>query len=197
MLNLHHELQFGLKNLQQWRNRYDYKSYDSVYPLKIVTNIFYRRYTTNLIWSEIMKFADQDIQMSVNEAQIFLINLYQKTAVHQVSPVIEKWLEDNPNEYVGGIHFNGFKKLIYDASHGDKKALEELEFDYLFYLLSDMSCIYWASLCSSGVSKIDAIAQLSGFLINPMPLDDYAVISNGLGQLLVGKFLEENYIPLP
>lgn len=197
MINLHHELQFGIKNIMQWRNRYNYKEIGSVYASKLVTNIFYRRYTTNLIWQSIMQFANHEVKMSTQDAQMYLMNLYQSTAVHKVSPIIENWLENNPNIYVGGIHLGGFEKLIDDASRGDRTAIEELEFDYLYYLLSDMCCVYWASICSSGVSKIDAIAQMTGFIIQPMPLEDYDVIVNGLGQLLVAKYLEENYTPLP
>ena len=110
--------------------------------------------------------------------------------------MLESNLANNPNENVGGSTFSHYNELIEKARRGDRKAKEEIEFSYFYYFLADKATLLWAAVCVSGVDKIKAIQEVSGFIIEPMPLNDYATVSNGLGQLAVSPFLHRNYTPM-
>ena len=80
---------------------------------------------------------------------------------------------------------------------GSKPAKEELEFSYLHYLISDKATLAWAAFCATGISPLKAITEVSGAIIQPMPLNDYNTLTVGLGQLYTTRFLQERYKPLP
>ena len=72
---------------------------------------------------------------------------------------------------------------------GNRQAKDEIEFSYHYYCsLADKATLLWSAVCASGVSKLDAIALVSGFQIQPMPLDDYATVSSSSGQFAAAPF---------
>ena len=181
-------------NMRNWRGRYDADEF----PYKVSLNIFYRRYTMMYMWPEIMAYANgmkgrKDFQTAYNELE----QLYARTAMMKTRMVLEDNLKNKPNEIVGGSTFSHYNELIRKTRQGDRKSKEEIEFSYFYYFLADKATLLWAAICATGVSKIDAVAQLTGFQIEPMPLDDYATVSNGLGQLAAAPFLNRHYSPMP
>lgn len=181
-------------NMQNWKNRYS--AYE--FPYKVALNIFYRRYTMKYMWSEIMAYANglkgrKDFQTAYRELE----QLYAQTAMMKTRNVLEANLAAKPHENVGGSTFAHYNDLIAKTRAGDRKAKEEIEFSYFYYFLADKATLIWAAICASGVDKVKAIQEVSGFIIEPMPLDDYATVSQGLGQLAVAPFMQRNYTPLP
>lgn len=193
MIDMTPALTEGINNLCTWRNRYT----STEYPQKVVLNIFYRRYTMNKMWNDLMNIIDQKSYNSFQEAAMTLEKLYSKTAVTKVQPYLESWIKNNPDEIVGAIHYRDFIGLIQRVQMGSKPAKEELEFSYLYYLISDKATLAWAAFCATGISPLKAITEVSGAIIQPMPLNDYNTLTVGLGQLYTTRFLQDRYNPLP
>lgn len=191
MIDLTYALNEGTSNLIKWRNRYSPQEY----PQKIVLNIFYRRYTMSRIWNRLMqmKKSEMDLENAYKKIEF----LYSQTAVSQVAPLLETWIHNNPEEIVGAIHYSDFVPLIQRVQLGSKPAKEELEYSYLYYLLSDKCTLLWAAMCATGIAPLSAITKVTDAVIEPMPLNDYNTLTVGLGQLCVGKFLKDRYNPLP
>lgn len=183
----------GTRNLLYWRNRYS----SVEYPQKIVLNIFYRRYTMSTMWNELMNIVNQRAYNSFQDAAMVLEKLYSSTARVKVAPYLESWIRNNPNEIVGAIHYKDFEGLIQRVQMGSKPAKEELEFSYLHYLISDKATLAWAAFCAIGISPLKAITEVSGAIIQPMPLNDYNTLTVGLGQLYTTRFMQDRYNPLP
>ena len=68
---------------------------------------------------------------------------------------------------------------------------------YYYFFLADKATLLWAAICASGVDKVKAIAEVSGYVIEQMPLNDYATVSQGLGQLAASPFMQRNYTRMP
>lgn len=180
-------------NLQRWRNRYS----SDEYPHKVVLNMFYRRYAMKYMWDEIMSYADcrknvQDFSQALRELE----ELYSKTATYKIAPFLERLLENNPSEDVGGSTFDHYDNLANLAVNGDASALNEIEFCYLYFFLADKATLIWAAIASTGIDKVKAITEVSGAIIEPMPLNDYATVSQGLGQLAAARCLQYNHVGL-
>lgn len=181
-------------NMRNWKNRYSAQEF----PYKVALNIFYRRYTMMYMWPEIMAYANgqkgrKDFQTAYRELE----QLYAQTAMMKTRSILEANLANRPNEDVGGCTFAHYNELIDRSRRGDKAAKEEIEFSYFYYFLADKATLLWAAVCASGVDKVKAIQEVSGFIIEPMPLNDYATVSQGLGQLAAAPFMQRNYTPLP
>lgn len=183
----------GTNNLCLWRKRYS----DTEYPRKVVLNIFYRRYTMSKMWNDLMNIVNQKPYNSFPEAAKVIETLYSDTAKSKVAPYLESWIQNNPDEIVGAIHYRDFEGLIQRVQLGSKPAKEELEFSYLHYLISDKATLAWAAFCAKGVSPLEAITKVSGAIIQPMPLNDYNTLTVGLGQLYTTNFMLDRYDPLP
>jgi hypothetical protein len=197
MFNIRKELDNKQEQIIVWRNEYKYKQEDSPYGIFLVKQIFSSHYAMQYMWPELMQYVDGNRFHNYPQAIDQLTNLYNTILKRSISPNIDSWIENNPDEWVGGIHYFGFIDYINKSQKGDRKSREELEFSFLYYTLSDLCTIEWAAVCATGVSRIDAVAYITGCQIYPMPLDDYKVITNGLGQLYISRYLEENYTPLP
>ena len=193
MIDMTSALVEGTNNLATWRKSYS----TSEYPKKVVLNIFYRRYTMNMMWNELMNIIHQKRYSFFQEAALAIEKLYSETATKKVAPYLESWILKNPNEVVGGIHYGDFEGLIQRVQLGSKPAKEELEFAYLHYLISDKSTLAWAAFCAIGISPLKAITEISGAIIQPMPLNDYNTLTIGLGQLYTTRFMQDRYNPLP
>lgn len=193
MIDMTPALTEGTNNLITWRNRYS----STEYPRKVVLNIFYRRYTMSKMWNDLMNIVNQKSYNSFQGAAMALEKLYSKTAVTKVQPFLESWINNNPDEIVGAIHYRDFIGLIQRVQMGSKPAKEELEFSYLHYLISDKATLAWVAFCATGISPLKAITEVSGAIIQPMPLNDYNTLTVGLGQLYTTRFLQDRYTPLP
>lgn len=193
MIDLTLALTEGINNLCTWRNRYT----SDEYPQKVVLNIFYRRYTMNKMWNDLMSIVKQKSYNSFQQAAMTLEKLYSETAVTKVQSYLNSWIENNPDEIVGAIHYRDFIGLIQRVQMGSKPAKEELEFSYLHYLISDKATLAWAAFCATGISPLEAITEVSGAIIKPMTLNDYNTLTVGLGQLYTTSFLQDRYNPLP
>ncbi len=193
MVDLTQGFNEGMNNILTWRNRYT----ASEYAGKVVLNIFYRKYTMQEMWGEMQPYIDHtkggDFAKAVTELEI----IYSNTATSKVHSTLLAKLKYHPERQVGGTSYKSFGQLIKRASAGDGEAKEEIEFNYLYHLLSDKATLYWAAACSTGVDKIKAIATISGYVIEPMAIDDYSTVNKALGQLCAAPYMHNHYNPLP
>ena len=97
-------------------------------------------------------------------------------------------------ENVGTVCYNKLERLATKAEN-DKKALEELEFTYLFEYLNDKCSLFWLGLTLAGQSQTQAIGLITGYMIENIPSFNYEISKNVFQQLRVGKYMNDNYIP--
>lgn len=191
MLDLRPALNEAMRNIQTWRNKYT----STVYPHKIVLNMMYRAYSTRLVY-DAYKNDDLVEQDNIQEAMNYVMLTYSQSAMQEVHPHLMYWMETRPNEQVGTLCTYRYENLASRAEN-DKKALEELEFSYAFELLNDMSVLYFIASRLCGYSEVDAIAQMTGVLIEPLEYMDYTITKQVFQQLLVARYMHFNYQPLP
>ncbi len=199
-VDLSSQLNEGVSNLLKWRNRYS----KNEYPEKILLNLFYRKYGMVQIWDDIdgafkkKLFGGNKIFWN-NYLEGFskLKALHQETARAKVMPVLENLLVREPGKAIGGISYGEYNNRIIGAKNGKSSDLEEMEFAYLHYYLTDDCILLWAAFGGTGMSRIDAIAQLSGAIIETPEIKTYAHIESVLGRLCVSPYLHQNYKALP
>lgn len=193
MINLSSAFNEGMTNLRNWRIRYTPKEY----PEKIALNLFYRRYAMQFMWPDIENFISAKQYDDFGDALLAIERVYSQIATSKVHPILLSLLKNNPTNPVGGINYAHYLEMISKIHAGDKKTKEELEFAYLYYLLSDKATLCWAALCATGVDKNLAIGILSGVLTMPQPINDYTTINSAMGQLCAARYLHDHYVPLP
>lgn len=191
MIDLRPALNEAMRNLQTWRKKYA----SDVYPHKIVLNMMYRAYSTRIVFDSSKKdeLVDQD---NLQESMQYVIYSYSQSAAQEVHPYLEHWMESRPNEQVGTLCTSRYENLAKRAET-DKKALEELEFSYVFELLNDMSVLYFIAFRLCGISEVNTIAQMTGYEIEKLENMDYTITKQVFQQLLVAPYMHHNYHALP
>jgi hypothetical protein len=197
--DLRHPLTEGTNNLLTWRNRYS----KTEYPEKVVLNIFYRKYTVEFMFQEILGCFEKDAfgkpKTKWNDFNIGfskLKSIYSDTAISKTQPVLLSLLT-NKEKNVGNTNYGIFSPLISAAKSGDKAKLEEIEYSYLYYFLTDECVLLWGAIGGTGQTKIDAIGKLSGVLLEVQDINAYAPIEQILGQFCAAAYLNDTYKPLP
>jgi hypothetical protein len=194
-IDLSNSFNEGMSNLKNWRSRYS----KNEYPSKIVLNIFYRQYTMNSIW-------ESQIENSFNRfknTEVDILEGFKKLETEYSNTsgqfTVGSTLIDlmNQQKDIGGLNYKNNIPIIIRGQSGDNKAIEELEFTYLYYLLANKAALMWASFGRKGFTKIDAIAQVTGVIIEYNQPISYAGILDLLGQLGVSKSMNSFYTPLP
>ena len=185
----------GINNLNNWRNRYS--KFD--YPFKIVQNIFYRQYTMNSIWeSELynsftgFKNSEKNIFDAYEKIEIEYSNAAKAYALGNTLLDLMKQQVD-----IGGINYANSIALIDKSRGGDNDSTEELEFRYIYRLLSNKSVIMWAAFGRIGLTQSEAVNQILDTHINFSQSFQYAEILDLLGQSGVSQIMNTIYSPLP
>ncbi|KAA6335140.1 hypothetical protein EZS27_016596 [termite gut metagenome] len=199
-VDLRHPFNEGMNLLLTWRNRYSKVEYGE----KVLMNIFYRKYTMEFMWNEI----DNSFQKKIfggrkvlwndfNQGFQKLKSSYQQNAVSKTQPVLMNLLTEQSQRKVGTISYASYKDRIIGARQGNKNDIEEIEYAYLYYLLTDESILLWGAFGGTGLSKIEAIGKMTGLVIETEELNSYDKIDNMLSQLCVAPYLHKIYNPLP
>ena len=197
--DLRHSFNEGMNNLMTWRNRYSI----SEYPEKVVLNIFYRKYTMEFMFPDIIACYETDLLgnqkvkwSDFNEGFQKLKTSYGSTAVSKTQPILLNLLT-NTQRNVGNTNYGNFASLISSAKNGNKVKLEEIEYSYLYYLLADECILLWGAFGGIGLTKIDAIGKMSGLIIETKEINTYAQIEQVLGQFCSAAYLKDHYKALP
>ena len=102
----------------------------------------------------------------------------------------------NQQQDVGGLNYRNNIPIIRRGQSGDNQAIEELEFTYLYYMLVNKATLMWAAFGRKGFSRVDAIAQVTGVVIEYNQPITYAGILDVLGKLGVSQSMNQMYSPL-
>jgi Ca2+/Na+ antiporter len=192
-VNLFNQYNEALSNLLKWRNRYDKTSYAG----KVVQNIFYGNLTMEILCGAIPAYFDGQLdKMNFENSYTLIQNSFEEIAIEKSQNLLPIILEERAYVPIGNIKYETFIPQIIKASKGDNKEVEDLEFSYIYYFLSNVTVKMWCALGISGISKIDAIANLSNVIIETSELTNYSQIENILGKLIVAPYLNSQYSPL-
>lgn len=180
-IDLRHSLKEGINNLLLWRNRYT-----ADYPEKIVLNIFYRKYTMDFMFADILSCFEKNLfgkpkikWNDMNEGFQKLKTIYSSTAISKTQPILIELLTDR-QRIVGNTNYGMFTTLISEAKNGSRSKLEEIEYAYLYYLLTDECILLWSAFGGTGLSKIEAIGKMSGLIIETEEIKIYTQIEHVL-----------------
>lgn len=193
MVDLGQTYGIGVNSLIKWRNRYTEREY----PGKVVLNIFYKRYTMEAIWPDMIEYISNNRGTSFVEAVKDLNYIYSITAATKIVRVLESRLENEPERGVGNITYSDFKKKIDLAAAGDKKMVEDLEYSYLYFRLSDDAVRYWAAMKATGLNDDDAIKAVTNFEVRSGGIRSYSKIVGIMGRLAAAPYLSNHYVALP
>ena len=185
----------GITHLNNWRTGFS----KTDYPFKIVTSTFERQYAMNAIWGS---HIDSCFHPS-NGKESDIIKTYQQLEIVYNKSLQQFTTENtlinllNQQQDVGGLNYKNNIPLIAKSRNRDNAATEELEFTYLYYLLCNKSVLMWAAFGKKGFSRIDAIAQVTGAIIEYDTPITYTAILKILGQIGVAVGMNKIYSPLP
>jgi hypothetical protein len=189
----------GMNNLLTWRNRYSKQEY----PEKVVLNIFYRKYTMEFMFNEIVGCFDNNFfgkptakWTDFNIGFSKLKTTYSTTAASKTHPVLINLLSQTQRD-VGNTNYGIFAPLISEAKSGKSTKLEEIEYAYLYYLLADECILLWGAIGGTGLTKIETIGKMSGVIIEVDDIKTYGLIEQILGKFCAAAYLKEHYKPLP
>lgn len=185
----------GLSNLNTWRNRYS----KTEYAEKVVLNIFYRKYTIEFMFPQIMKCFDNSTLTKgavkwndFNAGFVKMKEIYSSTAGSETHPVLLDLLNDH-KRVVGNVTYGSFLPVILESRNQNYSKVEETEFSYLYYFLIDELILLWAAFGGTGMTQIDSISLLSGVILKDEKIVSYNRIEQILGQLYVVSYLDQNY----
>jgi tetratricopeptide (TPR) repeat protein len=193
-IDLNNPLNEGITQLKKWRDRYSNKEY----PSKIILNIFYRQYIMDSIWeiqiiNSFDKLANSEIEIIESFKKIenqYSINAQKFNSGNRLINLMKESVE------IGGLNYNSLLPLIEKAENEDNKAIEELEFTYLFWLLANKTSIMWSSFGRIGLTKFESVTKITGKIIKINESFTYKNTLAIFGNLIVSKFLETTYTPL-
>jgi hypothetical protein len=193
-VDLSNPLSDGMNHLKNWRMGFSKKDY----PVKIVSGLFERQYAMNEIWrTQLDSSFDQ-----YKNTEPDIIKTHQQLEI-EYNKALQRFsgkntLIDlmNKKEDIGGLNYANNIPLILKSQNGDNAATEELEFTYLYYLLCNKATLIWAAFGRKGFSRIDAIAQVTGVIIEYDDPITYGSILKILGQIGVSITMNKLYSPL-
>ena len=190
MLDLRNEFQEAVNNVVNWRTNPNYN-----YPHNIAVNMMYRAYSTRFVYESFIKGELPEYD-DFQEASVYIRQFYSQVAAESVHPYLLGWIQGKTDEEVGTIIASRYIRMAQNAVH-DAKAREELEFSYIFEMLNDMSVLYYIAFRLCGESQSNAIGKMTGIMIQEIQNMDYTTVKQVFQQLLVSRFMNQNYRPLP
>lgn len=173
-IDLTHTFKDSRRLLNVWKARYS----PAEYPYKVVLNIFYSKYTIEKMWPQVINNKYPDWHTAYKE----LTDKFDEVSKYQIVPVLDSWVQSDRKVTV--IKFSDFKSFIDSAAKGDINSLKGIEYTYCLNRLLDELVLFWLSMVTAGMDKIQAVAQITGAIIPNMPINSHAEIEqiiDGLG----------------
>jgi hypothetical protein len=199
-LDLKYSFNEGMNLLTTWRKRYS----NIEYPEKVILNIFYRKYSVEFMWDEInnsfqeRSSGDRNVLWDdFKEGFLKLKESYQQVAISNTHPNLINLLSNHSERIVGSISFSDYQNRIIGAKQGNHNDIEEIEFAYIYHRLTDECVFLWSAFGGTGLNKIEAIAKMSGLIIESSEIDTYSKIERIVGRLCAAPYLNKAYNPLP
>jgi hypothetical protein len=188
----------GMQEILSWRNRYS----KTEYPEKVMINTFYRQYSVNFIWENLHSAFKRNIfgksKQSFNDftsAREYISQIYRQAQLQKVQPVLMELIGKRKD--VGGLVFQNIFNLVNSARSNNNKAIEELEYSYIYYALANEYLFRWSACGMIGQNKQEAFIAVTGIGVNVDSMTTYENSLNLIGQLGAGRFLQNNYKAYP
>lgn len=173
-------LKDGRNLLNTWKNRYS----AAEYPHKVVLNLFYRKFTIEKMWSSVINQSYPTWQRAY-EANMFK---YSQVAQMEIVPVLENWIQSN--RQVGMVKYSDFQSYIQNGARGNAEAIKGIDYTYLLHRVLDELIVLWISMVNSGDTQVNAIAKLTGVVIEIPSIRSYAEIESVFDQLGAEQYLQ-------
>ncbi len=185
--------------LLKFRERYS----KNEYPQKIVLNIFYKQFVMKEIWNSALDNSfvsyyksDKDLNIAI---QKIVVKYNECKNPLLVGNTLGELMEVHKNSFVGNVRYADCINEIAAAQNRNDKAVEELEYKYIYYTVINEAIFYWAGFGRIGKKRIEAIIALTGCSFNDEnynPIFTFEMIQELLTQLM--KFhINSLYSPLP
>jgi hypothetical protein len=169
------------KHLNLWKTRYT----QNEYPIKVVLNIFYRKYSTEKLLAKAINQSLPTWEIAYEKNTIS----YSEIANNEIAPILENIMAtDRP---VCNIKPSDFENHIKLAMNGDINAIKGIEFTYFLNRFFDELAILWLSMLNSGETQTGAITKLTGAILpNDFKIKSYSDIENAFDQLGTENYLQ-------
>lgn len=184
----------GIENLTEWRGRYS----KIVYPEKVMLNILYRQHTVNFMWSFLHEAFEESFIIKNGTyftdfvyARNYISEMYEKTKIHKTHPVLMSLIQQRMN--VGGFIFDKLAEDISIARTYDNRAIERLEYAYLYSVISNENIFRWSACGMMGKNKQQAFDAVTEVILNVDGMTNYDYSIMLIGESGAGEFLHRNY----
>ena len=171
--------------INSWKDRYS----PTEYPQKVIMNIFYRKYTIEKMWSQVINqsFPNWEIAYKNNMLK------YAEIAQNEIVPVLESNLQ--ADKKVTAIKYSDFQSYIKSASKGDIDSIKAIEYTYFLNRIFDEFTILWISMVNGGETKTNAITKLTGAVLpREMPINNYGEVEQIFDQIGVENYLQSLFM---
>lgn len=193
-IDLYYSYDEGMNLLQIWRNQYS----KSEYLEQVILNMFCRKYTMEFMWNKIIncfqKNIDGDNKMlwkNFNTGFRKLKLIYQKTSESKTLPIISSLISVHTERKVGSVSYSDYTQILIGAQQGNNEDVEKIEHDYLHNLLTDDYVLLWSAFGGTGLDKIEAIREISGFYLGTPEIETYEMIEYIVGRFCATLYLDE------
>lgn len=187
--------EYALQELVTWRQRYN----RAEYPEKLLVNTFYSLHTVNFMWPYLIggfspversKYGHRDIVAAWRS----MSDVYNRTKIERTQPVLMSLLAQGSD--VGGLSTRSFSALA-DKAKVSSEALEEMEYTYVHYAMVREYLFRWSACGYIGRDKQQALAAVTGAIVNTDAMIDLQGTQAVLGQIGAGLFMGRHYRSLP
>lgn len=183
--DLTHTFKHARSLINSWKNRYS----TTEYPQKVILNIFYRKYTIERIWADIINQSYSTWEFAYEKN----MKKYAEVAQSEIVLILENNLKENKK--VTNIKFSDFQPYIKSASLGDVDAIKAIEYTYFLNRIFDELTMLWISMVNSGETKIDAIAKLTGVILpREISISSYREVEQIFDKIGVETYLQSLFI---
>ncbi len=171
--------------LNEWKNRYSKEEY----PNKLVLNIFYRKYSIDRMWPNVLNNSYPDWETAYENNK----HEYARVAQNEIVPVLETFIK--MDKKVTTVRYSDFYSYIDSASKGNIEAIKGIEYTYFLHRVLDELVILWISFVNAGIQRVEAITKLTGVVLPPkMPIESYLEVEQLFDQLGAEKYLYSLFI---
>lgn len=186
---------YAVQELVTWRQRYNRIEY----PGKLLVNTFYSLHTVNFMWPYLIGGFSPAERSKHNHGDIVsawqsMSAVYNRMKIERTQPALMGLLAQGMD--VGGLSVGSFSALA-DRAKASSDALEEMEYTYVHYAMVREYLFRWSACGYIGRDKQQALAAVTGAIVNTDAMTDLAGAQAVLGQIGAGMFLGRHYRSLP
>lgn len=161
-----------LARITQWRNRYS----KTEYPYKVLLNTVYQMLVCIEMWEYILNcFTQGKVYNDFQAASNIVQNKSGEVATKKVHPIVESTIRSGKT--ISCLNISLLNEIVAKAQKGDNKSVEEVELSYFWYTGAVEISYAYAALGLMGMTKMQALQQVSSLIIGGNPDDLNSALS--------------------